>query len=100
MDSLFRYFGLSDEDVAFAIEQMHFWEYVVSLSESYIQFGSLTEKQYNSMLKHFDKRGLNYLPYSLVRSNLYKSKSKGSKHRSSPTEVLFNCYYNSTQIQQ
>ena len=88
---MFKYFGLSDTDTEYATEQMHFWDYVISLSEGFVKFGSLTENQYNSMLKHFDKRGFAYLPYGVARSNLYKAKKSSKVKRSAPrTEVLFN----------
>jgi len=89
ISDMFMYFGLSGGDLEAAVEQMYFWDYVVSLSESYGKFGSLTEKQYDSMLKHFDKRGYSYLPFMVVRSSLYKSKGKG-RNRSAPTKVLFD----------
>lgn len=80
---LFEYFGLRGIDLLDALEQMHFWTFVISLSQSFVQFDKLTEPQYSSLKKHFDKRRFKTLDYYIQQSE-----SKYRRDGSSDSDVV------------
>jgi len=92
IDTLFRYYGISEEELPRAYEAFHYWSFAISLASSLVQFGGLTENQYNAFTKHLSKRGFNYLPYKTVASNLYNSKS--NPHSSSRHSPIKHNYTN------
>lgn len=77
MERLFTYLGLP---VAEAYDKFHYWQYFQSLAEGFDKYNSITEGQYNSIVKHISKHlGIELKPYNMLvatHESKYKRKHK------------------------
>ena len=92
MERLFAYLGLP---VAEAYDKFHYWQYFQSLSEGFDKYNSITEGQYNAIVKHISKHlGIELEPYdSLVATHESKYKRKKKKSSSEKQVVRVNHNY-------